>query len=68
VIFKFLSRTCVSLVFAGRWFEKRRGTYRKPEVQKVWLSGYYVVDLFRLGDDPAGVAKRTLKALKERFL
>lgn len=29
--------------------------------------GYYVVDLFRLGDDPAGVATRSLAALRERF-
>ena len=29
--------------------------------------GYYVVDLFRLGDDPSGVAARTLAALRETF-
>ena len=29
--------------------------------------GYYVVDLFRLGDDPVGVASRTIQALRERF-
>ena len=28
---------------------------------------YYTVDLFRLGDDPSGVATRTLAALRERF-
>lgn len=29
--------------------------------------GYYVVDLFRIGDDPAGFATRSLNALRERF-
>ncbi len=29
--------------------------------------GYYVVDLFRIGDDPAGYAARSLNALRERF-
>lgn len=36
--------------------------------QEIGYNGYYVVDLFRLGDDPAGVATRTLKALREEFL
>jgi sugar phosphate isomerase/epimerase len=34
---------------------------------EIGYNGYYVVDLFRLGDDPSGVASRTLEALKERF-
>jgi sugar phosphate isomerase/epimerase len=34
----------------------------------IGYQGYYVVDLFRLGDDPSGVAARSLAALKERFL
>ena len=29
--------------------------------------GYYVVDLFRIGDDPAGYEARSLKALIETF-
>lgn len=36
--------------------------------KKIGYDGYYVVDLFRLGDDPSGVAKRTIKALREIFL
>jgi hydroxypyruvate isomerase len=36
--------------------------------KEIGYSGYYVVDLFRLGDDPSRVANRTLKALRERFL
>jgi len=35
--------------------------------KEIGYDGYYVVDLFRLGDDPAGVAARTLMALQERF-
>ena len=35
---------------------------------EIGYDGYYVVDLFRLGDDPSGVATRTLAALRERFL
>lgn len=34
---------------------------------EIGYDGYYVVDLFRLGDDPSGVAARTLTALRERF-
>jgi len=34
---------------------------------EIGYNGYYVVDLFRLGDDPAGVAKRSLAALQENF-
>jgi sugar phosphate isomerase/epimerase len=34
---------------------------------EIGYDGYYVVDLFRLGDDPASVAKRSLTALQERF-
>jgi len=33
----------------------------------IGYDGYYVVDLFRLGDDPSGVAARSLAALRERF-
>ncbi|MBD3181477.1 TIM barrel protein [Candidatus Poribacteria bacterium] len=33
----------------------------------IGYKGYYVVDLFRLGDKPSEVAKRSLKALKSRF-
>lgn len=35
--------------------------------KEIGYNGYYVVDLFRLGDDPAGVAGRTIKALREIF-
>jgi sugar phosphate isomerase/epimerase len=35
--------------------------------KEVGYKGYYVVDLFRLGDDPVGVASRTIKALRETF-
>jgi sugar phosphate isomerase/epimerase len=35
---------------------------------QIGYDGYYVVDLFRLGDDPSGVAARSLTALRERFL
>lgn len=35
--------------------------------KEIGYDGYYVVDLFRLGDDPSGVATRTLAALQERF-
>jgi len=34
---------------------------------EIGYNGYYVVDLFRLGDDPVGVATRTLAALRETF-
>jgi len=34
---------------------------------EIGYRGYYVVDLFRLGDDPSGVATRTLAALREKF-
>ena len=34
---------------------------------EIGYEGYYVVDLFRLGDDPVGVASRTIQALRERF-
>jgi sugar phosphate isomerase/epimerase len=35
---------------------------------EIGYHGYYVVDLFRLGDDPSGVAARSLAALRrERF-
>ena len=33
----------------------------------IGYNGYYVVDLFRLGDDPSGFATRSLAALRERF-
>jgi len=36
-------------------------------LKEIGYNGYYVVDLFRLGDDPSGVATRTLAALRERF-
>jgi len=36
--------------------------------EDIGYGGYYVVDLFRLGDDPSGVATRTLATLKEHFL
>ncbi len=35
--------------------------------KEIGYDGYYVVDLFRLGHDPSGVATRTLAALQERF-
>ena len=35
--------------------------------KEIRYDGYYVVDLFRLGDDPSGVADRSLKALKATF-
>ncbi|MFC1713584.1 sugar phosphate isomerase/epimerase family protein [Candidatus Poribacteria bacterium] len=35
--------------------------------EETGYSGFYVADLFRLGEDPSGVATRTLAALKERF-
>ncbi len=34
---------------------------------EIGYDGYYVLDLFRLGDDPSGVATRTLAALRKRF-
>ena len=34
---------------------------------QIGYKGYYVVDLFRLGNDPVGVASRTIQALRERF-
>jgi len=34
---------------------------------QIGYNGYYVVDLFRLGNDPVGVASRTIQALRERF-
>ena len=34
----------------------------------IGYNGFYVVDLFRLGDDPSGVATRTLSALKKTFI
>ncbi len=34
--------------------------------EKIGYNGYYVVDLFRLDDDPSGVATRTIAALQER--
>lgn len=34
---------------------------------EIGYDGYYVVDMFRLGDDPSGVAARSLAALQERF-
>lgn len=34
----------------------------------IGYDGFYVVDLFRLGDDPSGVATRTLSALKKTFI
>lgn len=35
--------------------------------KEIGYNGYYVVDLFRLGDDPVGVADRTIKALRKTF-
>ncbi len=35
--------------------------------KEIGYDGYYVVDLFRLGDDPIGVADRTINALNETF-
>lgn len=35
--------------------------------KEIGYNGYYVVDLFRLGDDPVGVAGRTIKALRATF-
>ena len=34
---------------------------------EIGYDGYYVVDLFRLGDDPSGVAARSLAALQRMF-
>ena len=34
----------------------------------IGYNGFYVVDLFRLGDDPSGVATRTLSALQKTFI
>lgn len=34
---------------------------------EIGYDGYYVVDLFRLGDDPSGVAARSLTALQRMF-
>jgi len=34
---------------------------------EIGYNGYYVVDLFRLGNDPSGVAARSLAALHKRF-
>jgi sugar phosphate isomerase/epimerase len=34
---------------------------------EIGYDGYYVVDLFRLGDDPCAVASRSLAALREKF-
>ncbi len=36
--------------------------------EKIGYDGYYVIDLFRLGDDPLGIAKLSLKAIEEKFL
>ena len=52
--------------------ELGKGDIDFAEVHKAYMDigydGYYVVDLFRLGDDPTGVATRTLAALQETFL
>ncbi|MEK7397793.1 MAG: sugar phosphate isomerase/epimerase family protein [Candidatus Poribacteria bacterium] len=34
----------------------------------IGYNGFYVVDLFRLGDDPSGVATRTISALQKTFI
>jgi len=34
----------------------------------IGYNGFYVVDLFRLGDDPSGVATRTISALQKTFM
>lgn len=36
-------------------------------LMEIGYKGFYVADLFRLGDDPIGVAKRTLSALQNIF-
>lgn len=40
----------------------------KTAFKRIGYEGHYVIDLFRLGDDPLGIAERSLKALKEKFL
>lgn len=35
--------------------------------KEIGYQGFYVADLFRLGDDPVGVARRTLSALQSNF-
>lgn len=36
--------------------------------EKIGYDGYYVIDLFHLGDKPLDLAKRSLEAIKEKFL
>lgn len=40
----------------------------KLAFDKIKYDGYYVIDLFRLGDDPLRLAESSLKALREKFL
>ena len=35
--------------------------------EEIGYSGYYVVDLFKIGEDPAGIAARSLEALRSVF-